>query len=386
MTSGNNFDVIVIGGGAVGCACARELASDHSTLLLEKGQIAGEATGLAAGLIGPSAFLGEYPRAVEYVNEYLRELDGEGNFKFNERPRLMLIPEGEEQEGRQKAIEAKEKGLDVEFLEPEAISQFHPEFDISLFSGAIKYNDHGWVDPYTYTNTLKNKADRKGADIRTHSKVEEILTDEGKVIGVETGETRFYAPNIVCAAGWRTRDLVDDYVDIPIKPFYTQSLVLDLQKELRDDFPMARWDKKGLYLRPEENGDLLVGSGLKHVDDPGQLSKGGPIDDDFRLTVAETLPKILPAFSESAVIDGWGGVDGGTIDHLPILDAPEKTPNGLIIATGFSGLGIMHSPVGAATVRELVTGESTTVPLEPFSLKRFDLPVTFPKNISGLSH
>lgn len=64
--------------------------------------------------------------------------------------------------------------------------------------------------------------------------------------------------------------------------------------------------------------------------------------------------------------------DAMSPDWLPIIDAPDDAPEGLVIATAFSGLGLTASPVAAAAVRELVDGYGAPFSLETFSLDRFD--------------
>ncbi len=64
--------------------------------------------------------------------------------------------------------------------------------------------------------------------------------------------------------------------------------------------------------------------------------------------------------------------DTATPDTEPIIDAPEAAPNGLIIATGFHGCGIMASPAVGRGVRSLITGSTCPFSLEPYRLDRFN--------------
>lgn len=99
---------------------------------------------------------------------------------------------------------------------------------------------------------------------------------------------------------------------------------------------------------------------------------GAGITDDFRRHVSETVPEFLPGFESARVVDGWSGVDAGTPDARAILDAPDDGPDGLVVATGFNGIGMVYSPTAAAAVRSLVTGGECPFALKPFALDRFE--------------
>ena len=90
-------------------------------------------------------------------------------------------------------------------------------------------------------------------------------------------------------------------------------------------------------------------------------------DEAFRDHVVELLPR----FGRARFVNGWAGVDGATPDTRPIVDAPEEAPDGLVVATGFHGRGVMIAPVAAA-VRSLADGTEPPFPLAPFELDRFD--------------
>ncbi|WP_154020450.1 FAD-dependent oxidoreductase [Halorubrum halophilum] len=71
------------------------------------------------------------------------------------------------------------------------------------------------------------------------------------------------------------------------------------------------------------------------------------------------------------VVDGWAGIDGATPDTRPIIDSPGDAPDGLVIAAGFHGRGVMSAPVARRLIRSLVAAEDSPLPSEPFSLDRF---------------
>jgi len=172
----------------------------------------------------------------------------------------------------------------------------------------------------------------------------------------------------VLAACWRTQELLPGDVEIPIRPYRTQVLILEPDEPLGERFPLGRIGSEHLYFRPEHNGDLLIGGEHHLIDDPAAVS--GDADESFKLDVAAFVPSLMTGFDNAGFVNGWAGVDAATPDTRPIIDTVG--PDGLAVATGFNGLGVMASPVVGPTMRERLTGEAAPFTTEPFSLSRFD--------------
>lgn len=363
------YDVVIVGGGVAGCAAAYRLASDADVALVEKGQIAGEASGLAAGLVAPTLFYGDHPEVARYANDWFRRVDGTGNFTFHRSPRVEFIQPDSESDARQRAASLSTVGFPVSFLEPADVETDYPWFDASEFAGAVEYEDTGWVDPYEYTVALHRAADARGVDVVTGTRVTGLHGggDGDAVTGVETEAGTVTADTVVVAAGWRTADLVAAYADLPVRPFRLQCAVLQPTAPLDDAFPLGRVARDELYFRREINGNLLVGGGEYFEDEPESVVPSVTTDEAFRQHVARTLPTFL-ADPELEFVDGWASVDGATPDTFPIVDSVHP---GLVVATGLNGLGMVSSPIVAEAVHALVTGAEAAFPLEPFAADRF---------------
>ncbi|WP_321111945.1 NAD(P)/FAD-dependent oxidoreductase [Halorussus salinisoli] len=255
-------------------------------------------------------------------------------------------------------------------LEDERVPGRHPRFDLSAFAGAVRHEETGFVDPYTFAVTLKEDAEARGATVSTDTEVTGLRTDGGRVAGVETEAGSVDAPRVVVAAGWRTERFLREQVRLPIRPYRTQCAVLDPGRELDAEFPMGWVPGEHVYFRPEPNGDLLVGGWSFAEDDPEGASERE--DEAFRDHVADLVPGFLRDFDRARFVNGWAGVDGATPDTRPIVDAPDDGPEGLVVATGFHGRGVMTAPVAASAVRELVGGPAAPFSLSTFALDRFD--------------
>ena len=347
-----HHDVVVVGAGVSGCASARALATDHDVLLLDKGQPAGEASGLAAGNCAPTLFYADVPAVARHANQFFREFDGTGQFSFHERPRVELINPAKVERARERAERIASNGFPVSFLHVEEARENYPEFDFSEFAGVVEYRDTGWLDPYTYTISLKEDAERRGATFRTGVEVTDLAVRQNRVTGVETTEGTINAETVVVATGWRIHESLAEYVSIPVRPFKLQCAIIRGEEELRRDFPTGRVSSKEVYFRGEPNGDLLVGGGEYFIDteSAGSLSTGAQIDEAFRMEVALTVPEFMEGFGDAELVNAWAGVDSATPDAMPILDAPADGPDNLVVSTGFNGLGMLNSGVAAGAV------------------------------------
>ena len=82
------------------------------------------------------------------------------------------------------------------------------------------------------------------------------------------------------------------------------------------------------------------------------------------------LRAAYPALKDIKLQTSWAGYIELTPDLLPVIDAVD-TPDGMVIATGFSGHGFGMGPIIGKLVSEMVAGEETSHDLHPFRLRRF---------------
>ena len=363
-------DTVVVGAGIAGCVAARELAADREVLVLDRGGVAGGATGRAAGLVAPTLFFGDLPAVARHANAFVREFDGTGGFVFTRRDRVDLVTAEERADAEATATRLDAEGFPVSFLDAETARERYPALRMDGFAGAVEYRDTGWVDPHAYATALADDARERGAGIETGVAVTDLLVEDGEVVGVETDEGTRRADEVVVAAGWHTPDLLAGVVEVPVRPYRTQCVVLGPETPLEDSFPLVRVGSEHLYMRPEHSGDLLVGGMAELTGDPEGASRSA--DESFRRRCAEAVPGLFHGFETAGMVNDWAGVDAATPDARPIIDAPADAPEGLVVATGFNGLGVMLSSVVGPAVRELLGGEPADFSMDPFSLERFE--------------
>jgi len=366
--------VLIVGAGVVGCRIAHELTSEaeYDVTVIDRGNVAEGATALAAGLIAPSLYFGEYPEIAHYLTDFFHDFDGTDNFSLTERPRYDFVRPDDVSSAESTAADLSAEGFPVEYVTADEILSSHPEFKLDDYAGAVRYEDTGWVDPFTYATALKGIAASQGAEFETRVEITDILVEEGEVQGVVTSEGTRSADTVVVAAGWRTPEILPDDLPTPIRPYRTQCIVLHPDGPLPEDFPIGRLGDEHFYFRPEHNGDILIGGGQHICEEPTVAS--GKADESFKRDVAEFVPSLIEGGEAAGFVNGWAGIDAATPDARPIIDHHPTGPDGLIVATGFNGLGIMLSPVFGPLARWLVEDSSADPPLphHPFSIDRFD--------------
>ena len=368
--SGDDPSVVIVGGGVTGCAAARELAPDHRVLVLERDRIAGGATARAAGEVTMEPSYTDHPEIADYATDFFRAYDGTGSFEYVETPSVELVTPDREEAARARVDRLRSNGAEVAFLEASAIESRWPRLDASSFAGGVRFTETGHLDPYTLATTLQSDAERRGARFETGVTVTDLRADGERVTGVATDRGTVRADDVVVATGWRANELLEPLVRVPVRPYRTQCLVLRSESSLSDSFPMGWIPGEHVYFRREANGDLLVGGWSFAEDDPETASETA--DEAFRDHVAGLVPRFLRTNGPLRLVDGWAGVDAATPDTRPIIDAPDDAPDGLAVATGFHGRGVMTAPVTGRLVRCLVADEDPPFPSEPFSLSRFE--------------
>ncbi|MFB6219815.1 MAG: NAD(P)/FAD-dependent oxidoreductase [Halolamina sp.] len=374
------YDLAIVGGGVVGCAAAHALAPDHDVLVVEQGQVAAAATARAAGEVTMAPSYSDFPQVAAHANEFFRAFDGTREFTYHPRPSLELVQPGRGEVARRRVERLQGEGLDIAYLEPDTVAEAAPRLRTDEIAGAVRHGETGFLDPYTFAVTLRAEAEERGATFLTGTAVESLVVgengddgvdgDAGTITGLVTEVGAVDADRVLVAAGWRSERFLRGHLEIPVRPYRTQCLVLEPADPLTEAFPMGWIPGEHVYFRPELNGDLLVGGWSFAEDQPEAASEQA--DEAFRQHVAGLLPRFFDGFDDAGYVDGWAGVDGATPDTRPIIDAPDAGPANLLVATGFHGRGVMTAPVAAALVRSFVTGEGTELPEQLFALDRFD--------------
>ncbi|WP_299264001.1 NAD(P)/FAD-dependent oxidoreductase [Halorientalis sp.] len=382
--------VAVVGGGAVGVTAARALAArDVDVTLFERGEIAAGSTGRAAGLCY-DAFAGQTDAAVAArAMDRLRELAAETRFSFVECPYVWLAREGDETRAaaiREQVPRMRERGRDVELLDPATLAAEYPALKTDDVAVAAVARDAGCADPAEYAAVVAERARKAGASVQTETEVG-VTADPA----VETPDATVAFDAVLVAAGAHTRKLLAGAgVTVPVKAYRVQALVTE-QTPASECVPTLYDATEQFYWRPVEQdetgfgtrtpgssqrpgaGGLLVGDGVEKRDfDPDDWERAA--DATFRTSAVERVDAALaPGVARPVEVErSWAGLCTATPDRDPLVGEVEP---GLFVATGWHGHGFMRAPALGRTIAEQILGERGIDKFEP---TRFDGDEQFP--------
>jgi len=264
-------------------------------------------------------------------------------------------------------------GVDSEYLEPAAARDHCAGIDAEQFVGATYHAGDGFCDPHLALQAYSGAVAEAGVDVRTGTPVEDVLTEDGRAVGVETPDGTVEADVVVNAAGaWARNVAAMAGVDLPVAPKRRQIAVVEPERAVPEDDPLTVDLDRRSYFRPERDGNALVG-GHFGGPDPDRDPDGydGDVDIDWAADAIGTAGEWTDYFGPGARIRrGWAGLYAVTPDHHPVL---EETIPGLINAVGFSGHGFQHAPATGKIVAELaVDGAASLVDVSALSSDRFE--------------
>ena len=363
-------DVVIIGGGVIGCSVAYQLAKlGLKSTVLERTYFGAGASGATAGVIGPlwhldpesKATFSLGMRSLEMFPSLANELVGAGidsGFRQNGILKLAFTQEQVEELNDNLAWQG-ELGHGVVWLEPDEILHREPEVSRQVLGGVFS-PEEGHVQGQRYVEALVHAASRLGATFLQGAEVIGLEFQGGKVTGARTTTETYYGDHTVLAAGPWT-GIASRWLpqDIPIRPVKGQRILLRKVGFL----PKCPVHNFGAYLVPWTDGNLLVAS----------TREEGRFDVE---TTAEGVRRMIsaaiagfPALQDANFVSARAGVRPGTPDDIPIL-GPVPGWEGFSIASGHDRVGVtLSTGSGELMANYISTGDS--IPLQPFSLGRF---------------
>ncbi|MDH2341874.1 FAD-binding oxidoreductase [Bradyrhizobium sp. SSUT18] len=361
-------DVLIVGGGGAGCSTALHLANRGvRCILLERGQIGGQASGVNYGGVRQQ---GRHPaelplaRRSREIWAKLPELIGT-DCEFEVTGHLKLARnEAEEADLIAYLDVAKANGLPLIMIGGNAIHQHYPWLGPDVVAGSLAPDD-GAANPRLLSPALARAARDRGADIREFMPVNN-LTHDGTQFIVRSGENEFRAQYIVNTAGYWGGAIAKAFGEpVPVSPLSPNMLVTEpLSYFITPNLGVVGGD---VYLRQIRRGNIIFGGG-RGESDP-DVPRSRPLPEPGYAVMAKAL-QLVPQLAGVQVIRSWTGIDGETPDDIPVI-GPSRTTPGLFHAFGFSGHGFQLGPVIGAIMSELILDGRTDVPLEPFRIDRF---------------
>jgi glycine/D-amino acid oxidase-like deaminating enzyme len=409
-------DVVIIGAGIAGTATAWYLAQKGiKAVVCEKGRIAGEQSSRNWGFVRQQGRdPAEIPLMME-ANRIWRGLERELNADLEWRAggNLVVFRAEEDRVQFEKWMEhAKAHGLDSRLVDQNEIQRIAPGTTLGSHGGIYTESD-GQAEPRKATAAIARSAEARGATFIENCAVFKVLQEGGRVTGVQTEHGEIKASRVVLATGaWSSKML--NRLGLKFPQMWVLGSVgrTEPAPKIADS---AIW--AGVAMRQRDDGRITFANRSADADITLQsilharafLKLGQSFTGDYSLHLKKVFfDTALGHFSDSAlqaellryrVLDpkpnqkalnngfnqlraaypalkdiklqtSWAGYIELTPDLLPVIDAID-TPDGMVIATGFSGHGFGMGPIIGKLVSELVAGEETSHDLHPFRLRRF---------------
>jgi 4-methylaminobutanoate oxidase (formaldehyde-forming) len=342
--------VVVVGGGIVGCSIAYHLAKRgvSDVVLLERKQLTCGTTWHAAGLVSmlwPTPYL---TQLAEYCHELYASLEEETGQATGYRRigSLSLARTSERlEELRRTSSMASVFGVESEMIDNDRLEEFYPGLNTDGILGALYIEKDGQTNPVDTTMALAKGARLHGAKVLEGIKVEEILVEDGKAVGVQTNQGSIAADQVILAGGMWSRDIAAKIgVDLPLYACEHYYVVTEEMDGLTRR-PVLRDFDKGVYFK-EDAGKMLVGW-FEHN------ARGCPmtnIAEDFcfdefpcELDQCEEYllrgMETLPALEETGLRTFFNGPESFTTDNLHLMGPTPEVDN-FFVACGLNSKGI----------------------------------------------
>ena len=364
MTAIERFDVVIVGGAAMGSAAAYFLAAaadfDGRVLVLE--QDFGYqrcATTLSVASIRHQFSTPENIRMSMFGSAFIADIGGHlaidgqtPDVGWHEAGYLFLATEAGQPVLDANHAAQRAEGAQVQLLDRNGLRARFPWLHVDdLAGGSLGLSGEGWLDAYSLMSAFRRKAQSMGAVWRqAHAAA---LRREGRrIAAVELADgSRIACGTVINTAGCGAAALARSAgIDLPVQA--RKRCVFHVRSPARTPGCGLVIDPAGVYFRPEGDG-WLCGVAPPEAQDPAC--------EDFEVTHALFDELIWPALA--ARVDGfealrvqraWAGhYDVNLLDHNMIIGAHPEVDN-LLFANGFSGHGLQHSPAVGRALSELV--------------------------------
>ncbi len=381
MTDGRAFDVVIVGGGAIGSAIAyflaREAGFGGTIAVIERDPT----YRTASSALSASGIRQQYTTRINieigrFGIGFLREavdllaVDGErAEIGLTERGYLFLADSAHEPVMRDAHALQRNAGAEIDLLGPNALRDQFPWLATDgVALGSFGRRGEGWFDGYGLLTAYRRKAQSLGVTY-VHGEVVAVERQGKSVAAVVLADgSRLACGTMVNAAGPRARLVAEMAgITIPVEARSRSVFVFNCRQDL-PRCPLVI-DVSGVWFRPE--GKQFI-TGVSPPEDQDPESYSFTVDHSvFEDTIWPALAARVPAFEAIKQTASWAGLyEYNTVDQNGILGAHPERPN-LIFANGFSGHGLQQSPAVGRGIAELIAhGAYRSLDLSPLSITR----------------
>ena len=362
----SHADVIIIGGGVIGCAVAYNFAkSQVKPLVIDKaGGVGREASRAGAGILASHASTQEpyaelcraslalYPPLAEEL-----KAETQIDIEFIRSGSIAVFSTDAEKKGLIRLAERRvERGYSAEVLTAAQVLELEPAISKEVIGG-VRFPLDAQVRSAKLSKALAKGAAQLGAQFLFGNPVTAILRKAERAVGVEVNGEAHCGETIVIAAGcWSGKMAAFLDYSLPIEPVRGQMVLTESMP------PLFRHiiDGYGVYLVPRSDGKVLIGATVEFVGFDNRTTLGGIHG------LIEAGTTLMPALADNPFVQAWSGlrpyIKGGPyLGKLPGYD-------NVIVASGHYKNGILLAPITGKLICELITTGRPSMSLEPFHL------------------
>jgi glycine oxidase len=361
MTRVVETDVVIIGGGIIGLACAYELLRHGRRVIVLERDTAGSGAGhVAAGMLAPiseadteeQAFIDLALESCAIYPEWVRDVETDSGVAcgYRDEGSLMIaLHRDHEAELERLASIQQRMGLEARLMSREQALEAEPYLSPRVVSGLFVPNDRQ-VNPRRLTNALAAAVNRLGGQIFEGEAAYPVVAG-GAATGASTATLEVHSEAVVIAAGaWSAEAWPAQAGVLPIRPVKGQ--ILRLHGEPVIDHIVRTPD---VYLVPRTDGELVVGATMEEQGFDNRVTTWAVMD------LLREAWRLVPGIAELEMTEASVGFRPALRDNLPAIG--RTSVDGLFVATGHYRHGIVLSPITARVLAGLIDG-SGSVPSE----------------------
>jgi sarcosine oxidase subunit beta len=376
MNNKNTADIVIIGGGVIGCSTAYNLVNQgaKNVVLLEKGYISSGGTAKSCAITRShytiEANMLHAVESIKIFENFDQIIGGDPNFQ---RSGYIILGPEEIRSKMETVFEMQNKyGIDTQVLTPKEAKECHPLLQFDDVD-VIGYESRtGYCDPYMTTTSYAKRAKDLGVQFFTETLVTEIQR-KGNIKTVHTQNGSFETEKIIMIAGPWTKDLGQMLgVNFPFSITKHKVLTLKINKPYQKDWPIVKdlISPEKIYFRPDSDGVVLVGTGDfgEEIDNMGLMTDEVGVEHIER--IGRSISNRMPSFEDAQLVSSWTGPYDIPPDWNPII-GPVPGQDGIYVAAGFSGHGFKMAPTIGESLAQQVLGIEPRVPIEMYSMTRF---------------